>query len=132
MRTDAARLTALSQKVSVGVRTLHTAETLDLSHQELDDRDAPGLAALVNSNPGLRVVDLSHNALGATALHAIAAALAARAAPASSKKKDDERSAPPTPIALRVVNVSYNGLVGAEGGEVLSTPQHSTAQRGHL
>jgi len=97
---DGMVLSALAQKVDKALNALLHDEEIDLSYCELDDTDAPALAALLGSNSALSVLDLSHNVLGATTLEALASIEVA-------------------PPCLRRLDLSSNGLLGADAGDAL-------------
>ena len=73
---DRALLSALAQKCEVALKSLLHDDILELSHRELDDRDAPAIGALLRANAALEELVLSHNALGDATVDALADARA--------------------------------------------------------
>ena len=102
---DRALLSALAQKCEVALKALLHDDILDLSHRELDDRDAPALGALLRANAALEELVLSHNALGDATVDALA-----------------DAHATPSPLhaALRALDLSQNALRGEAAGEALA------------
>ena len=102
---DRALLSALAQKCEVALKSLLHDDLLDLSHRELDDRDAPAIGALLRANAALEELNLSHNALGDATVDALA-----------------DAHATPSPLhaALRALDLSQNALRGEAAGEALA------------
>ena len=100
---DRALLSALAQKCEVALKSLLHDDLLDLSHRELDDRDAPAIGALLRANAALEELNLSHNALGD------------RGTVSLVEKLREDRT-----CSITYLGLEHNGI-GSRGGTAIAT-----------